>query len=89
MFICSSAGMINVKLEGLNALKDAVSQATSWKDEAQVYLKNRQNSKEATKGVLDICSLQVIDCLSFAKLNSLIYGFLYFLQALFNSKGTC
>lgn len=68
MFICSSAGMINVKLEGLNALKDAISQATSWKDEAQVYLKNRQNSKEATQGVLDICSLQVLDCLSFSKL---------------------
>ena len=75
MFVCSSAGMINVKLEGLNALKDAVSQATSWKDEAQVYLKNRQNSKEATQGVLDICSLQVLDCLSFSKL---IYWFIIF-----------
>lgn len=75
MFICSSAGRINVKLEGLNDLKDAVSQATSFKDEAQVYLNNRSNFKEATRGVLGICSLQVLDCLSYSKP---IYGFIMF-----------
>lgn len=56
---CSSAENIKARLEGFSALKDLYAVASSWKEQAQVYINKKVKPKDASQDLLPLSTLQV------------------------------